>query len=424
MPNKIRGCKKGPFWFDAQMSIFEIISASLLAIILLWAAYHSYILIAGIRSKYKHNYSETAVLPKFSLIVPAKDEGTVLGRCLDALIALDYPRESLEIIVVEGNSKDITKEICSEFTQKYPSIIKIVQESTSRGKPAALNLAQTHVTGEITGVFDADSVPEKDTLRKIASYFNDNSVTAVQGRAVSLNETKNMLTRVAAKEEKAWFQALLGGREKLNLFVALTGSCQFVRTKVLEELGGWEENSLTEDVELALRLVEKNYLIKYAPDVCFWQETPNAMGDLIRQRGRWYRGYMEAALKYGRLLDKINKKTVDAEISLVGPFIMVLCLVSYFNWALTLLFSFDNGFPDFAFLVVALTAISLLSIGAGLVYAEKPAKLKNILWIPFVYVYWLVQTGIAGWAFLQILFRRRRVWNKTVKKGFTTQSFP
>ena len=114
-------------------------------------------------------------------------------------------------------------------------------------------------------------------------------------------------------EEKAWFQALLTGREHLQLFVPLTGSCQFVRRNVVEELGGWDENSLTEDVEFALRMVEKKHLIKYAPDVCSGQETPSTMRPLFKQRVRWYRGYMETAIKYGRLLDNLNKRTIDAE---------------------------------------------------------------------------------------------------------------
>ena len=122
------------------------------------------------------------------------------------------------------------------------------------------------------GTFDADSVPDKEVLRKAASYFNDKQVMAVQGRTTSLNEKRNILTRVAAMEEKAWYQALLSGREKLHLFVPLNGSCQFIRRNVLEELGGWNETSLTEDVELAVRLVEKKHLIKYAPDVISGQE--------------------------------------------------------------------------------------------------------------------------------------------------------
>ena len=141
-------------------------------------------------------------------------------------------------------------------------------------------------------------------------------------------------------------------------------------------------------------------------------------------RARWYKGYMEAAFKYGKLLKKHSRKAVDAEVSLIGPYMMVLCIVSYFNWALSLLF-----FPEidlvtgFATLVVALTAVTLFSVGIVLVFMERPVRLRNILWIPFIYLYWFVQMVIAGWAFLQILFRRRRVWRKTVKRGFMTMSF-
>jgi len=219
-------------------------------------------------------------------------------------------------------------------------------------------------------------------------------------------------------EEKAWFQALLSGREKLQLFVPLTGSCQFVRRTVVEELGGWDENSLTEDVEFALRLVEKNHLIKYAPDVCSGQETPSSLGPLIRQRVRWYRGYMETAIKYGRLLDNLDKRTVDAEISMAGPFMMVVSLLSYINWFFVALFlSQSNPVLDFTGLVIALTAVSLVSVGIALTASEKPIKLRNIVWIPSIYVYWLMQMFIAGWAFLKLVFRQKRDWTKTVKKG-------
>ena len=224
-------------------------------------------------------------------------------------------------------------------------------------------------------------------------------------------------------EERAWFQALISGREKLKLFVPLNGSCQFIRRTLLNELGGWDETSLTEDVELALRLVEKNHQIKYAEDVCCGQETPNGFRDLVKQRVRWYRGYMETALKYGRLLETLNRRTVDAEISMGGPFMMVISLLSYINWiAAALFFSQSNVALSFTGLVILLTAISLLSVGVGLLAAEKPFKLRNLIWVPSIYVYWLLQMCIAGLAFLKLVFRRKRAWDKTVKKGFVTSN--
>jgi cellulose synthase/poly-beta-1,6-N-acetylglucosamine synthase-like glycosyltransferase len=405
------------------MIIFDLFSVVLLAVLLFWAVYNGSILYVGVRNRNKRsqNYRKNDEFPKFSIIVPTKDEEVVIGRCLRSLLDVDYPKDRMEIVVVDGNSTDSTNEICSTFAAKYPQIFKIINEKESKGKPAALNLALPYATGEIVGVFDADSLMEKDVLKKIAFHFNDRKVMAVQGRTTSLNETKNILTRVVSMEEKAWFQALLSGREKLQLFVPLNGSCQFIRRNVLEELAGWDENSLTEDVELALRLVEKNYLIKYVPDVCSGQETPNSLGDLVKQRVRWYRGYMETALKYGRLLDNINRKTVDAEISLMGPFMMVVSLLSYLNWFFIALFLLEsNPIIGLTGLVIALTAVSLVSIGVALTAYEKPIKLRNLLWVPSIYVYWLIQMIIASWAFLKLVFRRKRVWSKTLKKGFIT----
>lgn len=405
------------------MLISDIISLILLSIMLFWVSYNCSIIFIGIRSKRKQVTTalESEDLPKFSIIVPTKDEEVVIGRCLNGLLNLDYPKDKLQVIIVDGNSSDSTCQICKEYTTKYPQTFSLISEKQSNGKPAALNLAMPSITGEIVGVFDADSLPEKDVLKKAAAHLADKQIMAVQGMTISLNEKRNILTRIISVEEKAWYQALLTGREKMQLFVPLNGSCQFVRRTVLEELGGWDESSLTEDVELALRLVEKKHLIKYAPDVRSGQETPNTIGDLVKQRVRWYRGYMETALKYGRLLDSLNKKTLDAEISLAGPFMMVVSLLSYINWFFIALFlSQSTPIISLTGVIIALTAISLISLGVALTASQRPIKLRNLIWIPSIYVYWLLQIFIAGWAFLKLLFRRKRVWSKTAKKGFIT----
>jgi cellulose synthase/poly-beta-1,6-N-acetylglucosamine synthase-like glycosyltransferase len=404
------------------MIVFDIISITLLVVLLFWTVYNGSIIYMGVRGKRKHVPTSSAnnieEFPNFSIIVPTKNEETVIRRCLNGILNMDYPKDKMQIIVVDGKSTDNTFKICSEFSERYPENFKFISEKTAKGKPAALNLALPYINGEIVGTFDADSLPEKDVLSKVVSYFDDKKVMAVQGRTTSINEKTNALTRVIAMEEKAWFQALLTGREKLQLFVPLTGSCQFVRRNVVEELGGWDENSLTEDVEFALRLVEKHHVIKYAPDVCSGQETPSTIGPLFRQRVRWYRGYMETAIKYGRLLDNLNKRTVDAEISMAGPFMMVVSLLSYINWFFVVLFlSQSNPILDFTGIVIALTAVSLVSIGIALAASEKPIKPQNILWIPFIYIYWLMQMFIAGWALFKLVFRRKRVWTKTVKQG-------
>lgn len=403
------------------MIVVDVITAILLAVLLFWTVYNGVIIYVGVRDKRKKLSTTERVtdLPRFSLIVPTKNEGAVIRRCLDGILNVDYPKDKMQIIVVDGQSTDDTCKICSEFSEKYPENIKVICEKTVKGKPAALNLALPYIDGDIVGIFDADSLPEKDVLSKVTSYFSDEKLKALQGRTISLNEKGNALTRVVAMEEKAWFQALLSGREKAHLFVPLNGTCQFVRRSVVEELEGWDEKSLTEDVEFALRMVEKNYNIKYAEDVCSGQETPSNIRSLFNQRVRWYRGYMETAVKYGRLLDNVNKRTVDAEISMGGPFMMVVSLLSYINWFIVALFLSQSTFIiNFTGLVIALTAVSLVSVGLALMASERPIKTQNILWVPFIYLYWVLQMFIASWAFLLLVFRRKRVWSKTAKNGF------
>ncbi len=404
----------------------DVISITLLIVLLVWSVYNGSIIYVGIKhkreqerlKKVKQEQAFFGTELSYSIIIPTKNEESVIRRCLNGILSIDYPKDKMQVIVVDGNSTDNTRKICREFEEKYPQTFKVISEQATRGKPAALNLAMTYAVNDVVAVFDADSVPHQDVLRKATGYFADKKIDALQGKTSSINERANVLTRLISQEEKAWYQMLLCGREKMQLFVPLNGTCQFVRRPVLMEFGGWDENSLTEDVELAVRLIEKNRYIKYAEDVCSDQETPTALKSLFKQRVRWYRGYMETALKYGRLMDKINRRTLDAEFSLAGPFMMVVSLLSYINWFIVIFFlSQTTPIINFTGLVIALTAVSLVSIGVGLIASEKPVKPRNILWIPSIYLYWLMQMCIAGWAFLKLVTRSKRDWSKTAKNG-------
>jgi cellulose synthase/poly-beta-1,6-N-acetylglucosamine synthase-like glycosyltransferase len=173
------------------MIVFDIITIVLLAILLFWTVYNGSIIYVGIKNKRKTAALQTSLsgtLPKISLIVPTKNEGVVIKRCLDGILDINYPKDKMEVIVVDGDSKDNTCRICHEYAKNYPSLIKVIVETTSKGKPAALNLALAATTGEIVGIFDADSLPEKDVLTKVSSYFKDEKIVAVQGRTTSINE--------------------------------------------------------------------------------------------------------------------------------------------------------------------------------------------------------------------------------------------
>ena len=128
-----------------------------------------------------------------------------------------------------------------------------------------------------------------------------------------------MLTKFMSYEEAAWCEAYLRGKDALNLFVSLKGSCQFIRRDVLEAVGGFDEGYLAEDMELSAKLARQGYRTKYAPDVRALQESPSELKQLLRQRTRWYRGWMEVAFRYGSLMSSPSWMKVDAEATLLGP---------------------------------------------------------------------------------------------------------
>jgi cellulose synthase/poly-beta-1,6-N-acetylglucosamine synthase-like glycosyltransferase len=359
-----------------------------------------------------------------SIVAPVKDEEKVVGRLLKALLRLNYPREKMEILIVEDGSADGTFEICREYAQRYPRLVRLLHKPISDGKPSALNFAVKHARGEVLAVFDADSVPEADVLLKAAGFFEDSRVAAVQGRPLSINAEENMLTKFVSYEEAVEFEAYIRGKDVLNLFVPLMGSCYFVRKNALERVGGWDEKALSEDMELAARLTAEGFTVKYAGELRSWQETPSTLQGFFKQRARWFRGTMEVGLKYGRLVKNFDKKSLDAEVTLAGPFIFLPCIALYLFTAYSIFTPFQQGeaFHFLANTTTAFTAVLLALAGAALTYAAKPRKISNLLWLPFIYAYWTLQNFVAFYAFMQIVFRRPKRWVKTVKTGAATET--
>jgi cellulose synthase/poly-beta-1,6-N-acetylglucosamine synthase-like glycosyltransferase len=410
--------------------MLHVLAVAVLSVLYVWTLYNIPILAVGVRRLRRSGHNvwrkvpaqHAEELPMVSIVVPVKDEEKVIGRLLDALLKLDYPSWRREIVIVEDGSADKTVEVCEKYAGLYPGEIRLVRRPISNGKPSALNFALKHVRGEIVGVFDADGVPSPDALLKMVKYFEDSSVAAVQGKLCSINADENMLTKFLSYEGEVQFEAYYRGKDALKLFVPLSGSCQFIRREVLEEVGGWDENSLSEDTELAVRLTEKGYCIKYAPDVWSLQESPASLTQLFRQRLRWFRGTMEVWLKYGCLVKKLDRRCIDAELTLAGPYIFIPCLMGYLITLYSLLISLQpNPVSTIIANVTSLFTVVILSLaGIALIYAAKPRKIRNVLWLPFIYSYWVFQNFVALVALMQILLRRPRRWVKTAKNGTVT----
>jgi len=406
------------------VAVLTFVYGALLAawlMVCVWSLYNLPILMAGVRNLRKGRKRVfQSCLPSFSVIVPVKDEEKVIGRFLEAMSRVDYCHDRVEVITVEDGSTDKTSEICREFAESHGDLcVRNLHGQSSNGKPCALNLGLREAKGDIVAVFDADSVPAPDVLLNVCKYFDEPSVAAVQGRTMSINEDQNMLTKFISYEDAVWSEAYLRGKDALDLFVHLRGTCQFIRRSVLAELGNFDEGTLSEDMELSARLTERGYRIRYGSDVCSMQESPAVLKTLLKQRIRWCRGMMEVAFRYGRLMAKPSRKSVDAEATLFAPVILIVSLLTYFAASYLVLAPNNLGLlmslaSRIAFLSMTLT---LILSSLALIYSAKPRKISSILWLPFVYSYYTLQTLIAIYAVGLIVLRRPRRWIKTEKTG-------
>jgi cellulose synthase/poly-beta-1,6-N-acetylglucosamine synthase-like glycosyltransferase len=358
-------------------------------------------------------------LPFVSIIVPVKNEEKVVVRLLNALTNLNYPLSKREVIVVNDASTDRTHEICLKYSLSHLGI-KILNKRTSTTKAGALNFGFNYAQGEIIATFDGDSVPEPDVLLKAVEYFADPSVAAVQGRICSINAGQNMLTRFLSYEGSIQYELFLQGKDALDLYVGLAGTCQFIRKESLDAIGGWNENCLGEDTDVSVRLIEQGKVIRYASEVRTFEESPFNVKSLLAQRARWYRGNIEVGLRFGRLMKKPNLRRFDAEMTLFGTFMILLCVLNYFAplWA----FSLPSNSITTA--IAQFTCFSTLFflgvIGVALACMTKPFRLRNVLWLPFIYAYWGFQSFIAMYALFEIVLRRKRQWRKTEHSGRVT----
>ena len=413
-------------------SLIPVLLSSLLVIFFLFTLYNVPIVLAGAHSLLRSRKRRRAVskgsgsvdcdggrLPFVSVLVPVKNEEKVVGRLLDALLRVDYPANRLEVIVVDDASTDRTGEVCFEYASKHPNV-KVLQKKESSTKAAALNFGLKSAVGDVIATFDGDSVPEVESFRRAVKYFDDSCVAGVQGRICSINAGQNVLTRFISYEGSVQYEVYVGGKDSLNLFVSLAGTCQFIRKADLEALGGWNEDSLAEDTELSARLIEQDKVIRYASEVRTFEESPSTIKSLLTQRARWFRGIIEVGLKFGRLLKRPSFRRFDAEMTFLGPFIIMLSLINYFApfWAFSLS-------PVLAWVVIAnlvgLFTLTILGlVGFALTCLEKPLRWRNVLWLPFIYAYWVLQSFIALYSLFEILLRRKRRWRKTEHFGSDT----
>jgi len=252
-----------------------------------------------------------------SILIPAHNEEMVIEDTIQAFFELDFPKDKLEIFVVDDASTDKTPEILDRLAKKYAglNVLHIPPSEGGKGKAAALNRAVPLTKYELIAVYDADNQPEPKALRYLASQFIlDPKLGAALGKFRTLNKNKNILTRFINIEGLSFQWIVQAGRWKLLKIATLSGTNFILRKSVLAEVGGWDIEALTEDAELSLRILEGGHLIKFVPYAVTWEQEPENLSTWFRQRVRWARGNFYLMRKFLASIGHAKNKALATEL--------------------------------------------------------------------------------------------------------------
>lgn len=278
-------------------------------------------------------------LPRVTVQLPIYNERYVVGRLAKAVSALDYPRDRLEIQLLDDSTDD-SVEIISELVTDYRKQgipIAHLQRSNRQGfKAGALREGMEKASGEFFAIFDADFVPPPDFLRKTVPYFLNPKVGMVQVRWSHINPDYSLLTRAQSIGIDSHFSIEQGARAWSGLFLNFNGTAGIWRREAISEAGGWQADTLTEDMDLSYRAQLAGWQLKYLLEVACPAELPAQMAAFKSQQFRWAKGSMQTARKIIPTLLKTPcswfakwQAILHMTHYMVHPLMLVTILLSY-----------------------------------------------------------------------------------------------
>ncbi len=371
-------------------------------------------------------FQEPFPFPFVSILIPAHNEGVVIRRTIEAMLAFNYPRERFEVIIVNDGSTDDTAEIVEAYSRRHRNIrlVNIPEGEGGRGKSRALNVGLEYAMGDVISVYDADNRPEPNSLRYlIANLVGDPKLGAVLGKVRTINAKQNFLTRFINIEFVSFQWIIQGGRYKIFNLATLPGTNYVIWRKVLEKAGRFDEEAIAEDAELSIRLYELGYLIKFVPYAVTWEQEPQQIKVWLRQRTRWAQGMNYIIRKFLRIAFQMKNRRVMVDLfymfSLYYMFflaliasdaIAILSLVGVVKLGLVGPFSFIWFLAAMLFFMELLIAVSM----------EEEESFSNIVLAGLMYVtycqLWIVVIFRAAYMqFIQSRRGQRTVWEKTIR---------
>ncbi len=329
---------------------YSLVTAYLLTLLAVATyGFHRYVLVYLYIKHRHHGYmpkGKYTDLPRITVQLPMYNEDVVAERIIKSSCLIDYPHDKLEIQVLDDStdhSADIARRAVEEMAAKGHPIKYIHRDNREGYKAGALAEGLKQTAGEFIAIFDADFVPPRDILHNVVDYFTDDKVGMVQVRWDHLNRNASLLTKSQAIFLDGHFVIEHTARNRSGRFMHFNGTAGVWRRSTIDDAGGWQHDTLTEDLDLSYRAQLKGWQFVYLPQFCAPAELPPEMIAFKQQAHRWTKGSMQTAIKLlpGLLRSKNLPRTVKSEAffhltnTLVYPLMVVLTLLiwpAFFNF--------------------------------------------------------------------------------------------
>jgi hypothetical protein len=285
-------------------------------------------------------------LPCISVLVPCHNEGRVISHTINALQKLDYPADKIEFLLINDGSTDDTAEVIRGFAaDPRVRLLEVPAPLSARGKSGALNYALLQARHPLIAIYDADNLPEPGAIRPLAvQLVRDPDLAAAVGIYRAWNRRRALITRFVNIEGIGFQWMVQAGRWMLMRLTMLPGTNYVIRKAVLEKMGGWDEQALTEDSELTVRLYQAGYHVQLVPTSVSWEQEPESLKVWFKQRRRWVRGFNYVLQKHAAGLLHAKNRRIAFEILsshllyyffflavVISDALLVLCLAGLVN---------------------------------------------------------------------------------------------
>jgi cellulose synthase/poly-beta-1,6-N-acetylglucosamine synthase-like glycosyltransferase len=406
-------------------------------VLILLASYglHRYILVYLYYRNRKNHTGEPAArfedLPRVTVQLPMFNEQFVAERLIESVCKLKYPREKLDIQVLD-DSTDETVEVGRDLVERYAALghpITYHHRTNREGfKAGALAEGMKTSKGEFIAIFDADFTPPEDFLLKVIHHFTDPKIGMVQTRWTHINRNYSFLTEVEAILLDGHFVLEHSGRARSGVFFNFNGTAGMWRRRAIEEAGGWQHDTLTEDTDLSYRAQLKGWKFIYLQEVECPAELPVEMTAFKTQQARWAKGLIQTAKK---ILPQVMKSDaplhtkIEAWYHLTANLSYPLMVVLSVLLLPAMIIRFYQGWFQMLYIDLPLFMASTFSISSFYLVSQRELFPKTwpraLLYLPFLMALGIGLTITNTKAVLEALIGRQSPFARTPKYGVETK---